>query len=262
MVFMVAMLATLGLATPHAHAERFSPKIDSEYFWDGGVIPFFYATGALGLGLRLFAEPVDTPMLFPESEGGRENYSNSVPEAIVTGYSLGFAALIAAAPSGERWYHLKGYGEAVITTLALTEIVKDVVGRHRPHYQEEMHDVPDLRRSFFSGHASITAAGTVYMGLYLSRNLLPEPSLLKTGGLLLLGGLFVGVPYSRVVDGRHHLSDVLTGAAVGSALATAFYVYQESRYADDSEAFRRGKRQAIQVVPNLRNPGLTIMHRW
>ncbi len=144
--------------------------------------------------------------------------------------------------------------------MALTEIVKDGIGRRRPHYQEDMHDVPDLRRSFFSGHASITAAGTVYMGLYLSRNLLPRPSLLRTAGIVALGSLFVYVPYTRVDDKRHHLSDVITGAAVGSAIATAFYVYQEGRFRDEEEAHR--KKQRFQVVPNLRNPGLALIHRW
>lgn len=244
-----------------AHAEEFEPEMGAEYLWDGGVVPFLYGSAAVAIGLRLFGEPVDDPNIFPDSEGGLGSVDNTVPELAVVAYSLGFAGIIAATPKAERWHHFKGFGEAIVTTIAVTEIAKDAVGRHRPHFQEGS-DNPDHRRSFFSGHASITAAGTVYMGLYLSRNLMPRPSLLKTGGLLLLGGLFVGVPLSRVEDNRHHLSDVVTGAAVGSALATAFYVYQESRFRDEEESYWSGKRNRIQIVPNLRNPGLTVQARW
>lgn len=277
LAFVLSLALCCGAFVRRAHAEPvasgsiapasvdpgpFAPSLDAEYFWDGGALPFFYLAGATALGLRLFVEPPSSPNLFPESEGGIQEFGNAVPEYIVTAYSLGFAGLIAAAPKGERWHHLKGYGEAVMTTMALTEIAKNIVGRHRPHYQEGMAEEVDLRRSFFSGHASITAAGTVYVGLYLSRNLLPKPSLLKTVGVLALGGLLVGVPYSRVVDNRHHLSDVLTGGVVGSAVATAFYVYQQSRFANARESFRAKKRSQTQIVPNLRNPGLTLLHRW
>ncbi len=259
---LTAIVLLWGLTERVGGAEKFSPKVDAEYFWDGGVIPFFYGTGALAIGLRLFGEPADSPTLFPESEGGIEGFENTVPEFVVSMYSVGFAGLIMASPRAERWHHLKGFGEAVVTTAAVTEIVKDVIGRHRPHYQEGMEDELDLRRSFFSGHASITAASTVYMGLYLSRNWLPRPSLARTAGILALGGLLVGVPYSRVVDNRHHVSDVITGAVVGSALATVFYVYQEGRFSDEKESFLYKKRNAIQIVPNLRNPGLTLLSRW
>jgi membrane-associated phospholipid phosphatase len=257
-----AIVLCLGLSERAGHAEPFSPSVDAEYFWDGGVIPFVYATGALALGLRLFAEPPDTPVLFPESEGGEADGGDTVPEFAVAMYSVGFAGLIAAIPHEERWHHFKGYGQALVTTIAITEVAKNSIGRRRPIYQESTDDDLYTRRSFFSGHASITAAGTVYMGLYLSRNLLPRPSILKTASVLALGGLLVGVPYSRIVDNRHHPSDVLTGAVVGSALATVFYVYQEGRFQDEKESFLHNKRHRLQLVPNLRNPGLALVGRW
>lgn len=264
---LLALLAATALcliATARVgHAEDFAPKVDAEYFWDGGVIPFFYTTGALTAGLHLFVEPPNSPRLFPESEGGGATTSDTIPEFAVVLYSVGFAGVIAAMPQAERWHHLKGYGEAIATTMALTEIAKNVIGRHRPHYQEGMKGDFDQRRSFFSGHASITAAGTVYLGLYLSRNLLPRPSLLKTASVLALGGLLVGVPYSRVMDKRHHPSDVITGALVGSAVATVFYAYQESRFQNQRESFLQKKRASrIKLVPDLRNPGLALVGRW
>ncbi len=262
MVRVVLFVALAVGCLGEVRAQEYEPDVDSEYFWDGGAVPFVYGSAAAAIALRLFAKPAKTPRLFPESEGGHEGFENTVPEWTVSLYSVSIAGLIAASPGASRWHHLKGYGQAVLTTAALTELTKDVIGRHRPHYQEGMPDNLDQRRSFISGHASITAASTVYLGLYLSRNLLPRPSLLKTGGLLLLGGVLVGVPYSRVVDHRHNLSDVLSGAAVGSALAVAFYAYQESRFGDEQEAFLKAKRNRFQLVPNLRNPGISVLTRW
>lgn len=258
----VLLLWSSAARTARGDSDTFRPELDASYFWDGGAIPFLYAPAALTVGLRLFVDPASSPKLFPDSEGFETNFDNTVPEAAVVAYSLSFAGIIAASPRRERWHHLKGFGEAIATTAAITEIAKNSIGRQRPHFQEGMDDEPDLRRSFFSGHASFTAAGTVYLGLYVSRNLLPRPSLTKTVGVLLLGGLFAGVPYSRVVDNRHHLSDVVTGAVVGSTLATVFYVYQEQRYRDEREGFLQKKRDKIQLVPNLRNPGLAILARW
>jgi len=243
-------------------SETNSLALRPSYLWDGGVVPFFYGSAAVALGMKLYGKPVDSPRLFPESEGGEEFTGDTVPELAVTLYAVGLGGLIAAAPTSARWYHFKGYAETIATTAAVTEIVKELIGRHRPHYQEGMPENLDQRRSFFSGHASITAAGTVYMGLYLSRNIMPRPSLIRTGSLLILGGILVGVPYSRVVDHRHHLSDVLTGAAAGSAIAAAFYAYQQGRYMRDDESQYQSKRRRLQLVPNLRNPGVSLLSRW
>jgi membrane-associated phospholipid phosphatase len=47
-----------------------------------------------------------------------------------------------------------------------------------------------------------------------------------------LAALTVYVPYTRIADHKHHVSDVLTGAGVGAASALLFYSYQESRFRD------------------------------
>ena len=246
--------------------EHFEAELDAAYFWDGGALPFVYGSLAVGVGLRLFVTPPDTPRLFSASEGGATTFDDTVPSYAVGLYAGAGAGLIALLPTSARLHHLKGYSEAVLTTMALTEIAKNFFGRHRPLFQEGDED-PDHRRSFFSGHASITAASTVYFGLYLHQHIGPRlrgprAGLYKALAFTLLGGALVGVPISRVRDNRHHLSDVLTGAFAGSAMAALFYAYQESRYQDDREELYGAKRSRLVLVPDLDNRGLSLMTSW
>lgn len=246
--------------------EHFEATLDAAYLWDGGALPFVYGSLVVGLGVRVFSSPPDTPRLFSSSEGGAENYGNTVPSYALAIYAGAGAGLMALWPASARLYHLKGYAEAVLTTIALTAISKDFFGRHRPHFQEGDDD-PDSRRAFFSGHSSISAASTLYFGIYFHQHLAsrlrgPRAGLYKALTFTLMGGVLVGVPFSRVVDNRHHVSDVLAGSFVGGAMAAVFYAYQEYRYENDREAFYLAKRNRVVLLPDLRNRGLRLMTRW
>ncbi len=259
-----------ALETPadpqEAPPASFKVKVDADYLWDGGALPFVYGSSAIALGFRLFVSPPARPRLFSESEGGATVHADTVPEyALALGAGAG-AAMIALVPGTGRWHHFKGYMEALATTIALTEVTKNVIGRHRPTFVEG-DTSEDQRRSFFSGHASITSVSTVYLGIYVHEHLMPRwrgpaaPAMrLLTYGAL--GAAYVGVPYSRVHDHRHNLSDVATGAAVGTAFAIGFYAYQESRLIDSEEAFYRHKRSQVMLVPDLENRGLQLVSVW
>jgi membrane-associated phospholipid phosphatase len=246
--------------------EHFDVQVDVSYLWDGGALPFLFGSGALALGLRLFASPASSPLLFPNNEGVVTSFGNTVPElAVGLGVGAG-AGLMALMPGIGRWHHLKGYAEATVSTIALTEVVKNLVGRQRPHYQPGDTD-PDHRRSFFSGHSSIAAATTVYLGLYLGKHVLP-----RIGGHYgpaaralvygALGAAFVGIPYSRLHDNRHHLGDVLAGSAVGTVIAVSFFAYQESRLLESQEEFYLAKRRRMMVLPDVQNRGLHLVTVW
>lgn len=246
--------------------EPFSPSLSVDYLWDGGALPFVYGSGLLTLGLRFFVDPPKEPRLFSPSEGGESVSSDTIPEAVMAGFALSSAGLIAGLPGEGRWYHLKGYAQAVLTTLAITEIAKNAVGRHRPTYEGDLSDL-DSRRSFWSGHSSLGAAMSVYLGLYLGRNILPQMDpergrLYKALGTVGLGAALVGIPLSRLKDNRHHLSDVLTGSLVGAATAVAFYAYQESRLHNERESHHRSKRSRFVVLPDIKNRGLLLTTSW
>lgn len=245
---------------------NFEPELSMSYLWDGGAVPFFYGSIAVGVGIRFLVAPPESPRLFPASEGGLATFENTVPELALGIFTAAGAGLIAAVPGPARWYHLKGYGQAVATTLALTSASKNLIGRHRPHYQADESGV-DQRRSFFSGHSSLTLVSTVYLGLYLREHVFPRyqrssDALWKAAAYGALAAVAVGVPVSRLEDNRHHLSDVMTGAVVGSAAAAIFYAYQERRFRDAEEDFYLKKRTVVVVIPDLENRGLTLVTHW
>jgi len=203
--------------------------------------------------------PRDEPFGFSAAEGGLEIKGDTIPEyqvAMLAGVTSG---LMAAPSRPARWFHLKGFAEAVLTTAAITGVTKNVVGRHRPSHSPGSNNL-DLRRSFFSGHASITLATMTYFGLYLQRHVFAEwrPADSEIAWwepipLAALVAISAYVPYTRIDNNRHHPSDILTGAAVGTATAVAFYIYQERRFRDRR---RRDKPSRITLAPTAN--GLVI----
>ena len=153
-----------------------------------------------------------------------------------------------------------GLSEAVLATLALTEVLKVAVGRLRPDFQGRLRrhgcatgqlgpahcgdDVgpplaedtgeaeallEDGRKSFPSGHSSISFALATYGALTVGghwvwgRRATPTSRTLGIAVQTLALAAAAVVATSRVDDGRHHLGDVATGAALGAGLANAFY---------------------------------------
>jgi membrane-associated phospholipid phosphatase len=121
------------------------------------------------------------------------------------------------------WVDLLIVAEAVAVTSTLTQIVKLTTGRQRPfvHFtpedeQASLARVTDHNMSFFSAHTSlvfslVTAAGmTAHMRNYR------HAYVIWALGLPLAG--LTG--YLRMAADRHYFTDVLAGAAVGSAVGT------------------------------------------
>jgi membrane-associated phospholipid phosphatase len=280
----VLCVAAIGVVSPDAASaepgER-SSGTNWSYLYDGGALPFVWGTLGVALGFRIFVDPPDTPRLFSEDEGGAMPEDDTVPEAAVAAYVIvGMGALVAVPVRDRvRAYHLKGYAETVMTTAALTEMAKAIFGRHRPTWTASNPD-DDLRRSFFSGHSSFTFATSTYLMLYLHGHVLAswrEPGqAFAWWEVLPLGGLAAGsfaVAASRLGDSRHHRSDVITGAAVGTGMATLFYWWQEARYrrsvardegpaATALGAERLPWLAGLRIVPTLDNPGVLVMAVW
>lgn len=110
--------------------------------------------------------------------------------------------------------------EALVLTAGLTQITKYAFGRTRPYVltqRQERRDFvasPDDNLSFFSGHTSSTFALAVAAGTTASlRGYQAAPALWAVGvPLAALAG------YLRIAADRHYVSDVLTGALVGTAV--------------------------------------------
>lgn len=229
------------------------------WFLTGGVIPFLYVSTAVAAGTTL-ASPPDKPILFSASEGGATPHADTIPAYYVAIFNAGLAGGLAAFDRPARWYHFKGMLESFATTAALNQLAKITFGRHRPSYDPASTNKDD-RMSFFSEHSSIMSAGTVYFGLYLHEHVfrpwrgdrvlawweVPVYASLATAAIY--------VPYTRIVDNKHHLSDVIVGGAVGTTSSILFYLYQERRYRG---ALTGDTVPRVTILPWTSSPGATL----
>jgi hypothetical protein len=133
---------------------------------------------------------------------------------------LGSAATASAYQSGaptygQRMMQNTAYSaEAVAIAGLFNQIAKLLVARERPPGNGER---SDHAMSFYSGHTSFAFSLATSMATVSSLRREPLAPLVWSVGLPLatLVGLF------RVIAGRHHLTDVLVGAAMGSLIGVA-----------------------------------------
>lgn len=136
--------------------------------------------------------------------------------------SVAIPALLLADPAIRRDAPEVGVigGEVLLLNTALTQLTKELTHRPRPFNYNP--DVPlsakmqrDARLSFFSGHTSTTAAmcfatAKIWSDYHPSSDWKPVVWVAATAVPLTVG-------YLRMKGGKHFLSDVLVGFAVGSA---------------------------------------------
>jgi undecaprenyl-diphosphatase len=125
-------------------------------------------------------------------------------------YLMGLVILILGGP--ERFAAVGAASLAAGLGISTFLILKKKIGRRRPcaiepHCWSTL--LPPDQFSFPSGHTITAFAVTVSLGIFYP-HLLP--------GLLFVAG---SVAVSRILLGMHFLSDVIAGAALGSALGIA-----------------------------------------
>lgn len=222
-----AILLTLAAAGP-AHAQQDADDFPGgDFFYDGGAIGLVYVPLAIVAAVELGLDPPDSPRLFSPDEGGSPTFANTVPEPYVGIAGAVVAAAIFLPIREGRWFHVKGMAQSVSVTLALTSVGKNLFGRHRPHWSPESNGETDTRRSFPSGHSSTAFSIASYGCLFLHRDGPGVVPGLACGTLLAAAGL---TAYSRVRDSRHHGTDVIAGAMLGTVTSAALFAVTESRY--------------------------------
>jgi undecaprenyl-diphosphatase len=115
-------------------------------------------------------------------------------------------ALVLAVAWRRPWV-LVGVAVAVGIADLLVELIKAVVPRHRPF--EHQLGPSERTHSFPSGHAATAFAGATMLAAYLPRYRVP------------LYVLAVLIALSRLYNGVHYPTDVIAGAVLGIATATA-----------------------------------------
>ncbi|KUI05581.1 phosphatase PAP2 family protein [Mycobacterium sp. IS-3022] len=123
-------------------------------------------------------------------------------------HSLGWLgiALLGAVFQADRRRAWLAAGVGAFVAHATAVVIKRVVRRERPHHPAVTVNVgTPSRLSFPSAHATSTTAASLLMA--------------RTTGLPLPALLVPPMALSRLVLGVHYPSDVLTGVAVGAAVA-------------------------------------------
>ena len=131
-------------------------------------------------------------------------------------HSIGWLAVAALgallAPAKRRAFLPAGAGAFLAHAAAV--LIKRVVRRERPHHPAIAVNVgTPSRLSFPSAHATSTTAASILLG--------------RAAGLPLPAILVPPMALSRLVLGVHYPSDVLTGVAVGAAVAKAVTMVTE-----------------------------------
>lgn len=110
------------------------------------------------------------------------------------------------------------YAETLALTWGTKEILKSVVDRGRPYLYEDgapLEKKEDWYDSFPSGHTSMAFAGAAFTS-YVFGKYYPDSQyrIPLTAASYALAATVAGL---RIASGSHYLTDVLTGAAIGTA---------------------------------------------
>jgi membrane-associated phospholipid phosphatase len=254
-------LLLLTAAAPRAEAQSKTDELTPSYLFDGGAIPFLYGSVVATLALERWVETPSRPRFFSASEGGaRSRIDEELPSIVITAGSVVTGAAIGLSDDPSRWFHLKGFAESLATTSLFTVAGKLLVGRHRPDYDPD-NGLSDTK-SFPSGHSSAGLATITYAALYLRthgfdryrpKGTLPWWEVATYGGL---AALAIAIPSERVYHNRHHATDALAGALLGTGMSVAFFTWQERRY----QKARRGEVEPswLQLGPTYDRLGVQL----
>lgn len=216
-------------------------------------------TGALGIGASEYYKADLVPQeprwkTPPEMDAGARSalvWSNTKLAATLSDIFLFGVMPAAAFASPLATNHDYGraaltIGEAAVATGVITQIAKFSVARGRPFaYYSNDYSSPDSKLSFFSGHTSYSFAMALSSAMLLSESY-PQYS----AGIYSVSLLIAALPsYLRIAADKHYLTDVLTGAIVGSAIAYGITRMQLSSNSTQYGDERRLQLQKIFVLP-------------
>jgi membrane-associated phospholipid phosphatase len=206
-------------------------KLDVRSFGiDRQLNGYFYVPGSKSFGSK-------DPHRFPESV--------FLTRMVVTSA----AGLFFGADTYNSYKHTIIFYKAVMYNHAITELIKNLTHRDRPDESDN--------RSFFSGHTSLAFVTSSFLfnetDDLLDKHIRDDELRfgLKAASFAALYGWAGYVGYSRMRDNKHYLSDVLTGAVVGTAIGLYFhnlYFGDEPSFFNNFSLGTQGSQPALNFV--------------
>ncbi|MGC3999920.1 MAG: phosphatase PAP2 family protein [Anaeromyxobacter sp.] len=228
LALLIALLPAAAAA--QGHALRGDDDLTSDYVITGSALAFTGTTELLKSELAPVTcrwcnpGPLDTAARNALLSGSplRAQRASDVLAISMVPASAAYA-LLAGHGQGGSWEeggkNVLYVAEATAVATSVTQLVKYAVGRQRPfaHADPSRPHDPDDNLSFFSGHSSlafslVAATGTVAQ----LRGYEGAPWVWGVGLTAA-----AGVGYLRIAGDKHYLTDVLVGAAVGTAAGIA-----------------------------------------
>jgi len=148
------------------------------------------------------------------------------------------------------YLNTKGFLEACSFTFLTTSLIKNIVGRRRPSYSyySENEDI-DGQKSFPSGHASISFAVAVYTSLFAFEHVGDNSNPFHLAGKIFFSGSMLAlatyVAYTRYMDHKHFLSDLIVGGCLGALVSTVVYIQQNRWFRGTSPGAQSGDASTI-----------------
>ena len=214
-----------------------APAQEINYEWFGKKDIPLLSVGAAGTVTSLVLRNQNVPLMLEEvndlnAEGllalernATDNYSLSYQRAsdvfLTTSYAFPLSALLFPKARQNFGMITIMMAESIMLNEMFTGITKNLVNRPRPYaYNAELTD--DIRTegdnnlSFFSGHTSYTAMFSFFSAQVLD-DYIDNPT---TRGFVWAGAIIwpAATGYFRYAGGKHFITDVVVGYAVGAAI--------------------------------------------
>lgn len=215
------------------------------FFGNGGVFKLNAVTDSvlLGSGIALSGADLilDNVLEVNRSEYNGESFNkddvNAFDRFFMQSYSEGkdkaadftlYASLLTPLfliPSGKEEWFTEGvmYAEVLLITNGIKELAKLCVNRNRPYmyydsdsWPEKDVDEGDYANSFLSGHTAVAFASASFTSYTFSKYFPSSRWKYPVAGISY--GLACSTSVLRILSGNHFMTDVLAGAALGSAV--------------------------------------------
>jgi membrane-associated phospholipid phosphatase len=256
----------LALAAPAAragelHPLRYDTKVDLSI--TGGALAFTLGTELAKselapstcrfCGTNAFDAGARELLVLPWTDAPRHASDILVAGVIPAGVA---ANQLLSAKAGGDWHEggrdLLFIAEAVSISSALNQVVKYSVGRQRPFVRygnfedPNRKPDPDDNLSFYSGHTSTAFALAAAAGTVSSLRGYDSTPWVWGVGMTLAAS----VGYFRIAADKHYLTDVLTGAAIGTATGILVPRWLHPREETGRSISGAGARSSrTQVIP-------------